>query len=288
MKENQTPIVLVNDRFVPEEQAVVSVLDRGFLYGDGLFETVRVSNGRLFRWGRHMLRLHRGANVLRLGIPATDTRLRELAMELIRLNGAPEGILRLTLSRGMTARGYSPKSASKPTLVMMMHPMISSEIGHTPQWRLVTASLRLRTGDPLAHFKSCNRLVQVLARIEADAAGCDEVLFLNDGGHAVETASGNLFWIDEGNVCTAPLGTGILAGVTRSVLFEVCDAMGKRVVEQNISREQLLGVEGAFASVSSLGVVEITQVDQTELLRSELVSLIRAGYDELLQRETGS
>src|SRR5438876_5848563 len=107
MKESQTPIVLVNDRFVPEEQAVVSVLDRGFLYGDGLFETVRVANGRLFRWGRHMLRLHRGANFLRLDVPATDSRLRELAMELIRLNGASEGILRLTLTRGISARGYN-------------------------------------------------------------------------------------------------------------------------------------------------------------------------------------
>jgi len=287
MKENQTPIVLVNDRFVPEEQAVVSVLDRGFLYGDGLFETVRVSNGRLFRWGRHMLRLHRGANSLRLGVPIADTRLRELAMELIRLNGAPEGMLRLTLTRGTSARGYSPKITSKPTLVMMIHPMISSETGHTPQWRLVTASLRLRTGDPLSHFKSCNRLIQVLARAEADAAGCDEVLLLNDAGHAVETASGNLFWIDEGNIFTAPVGTGILAGVTRSVLFEVCDSMGKRVVEHNITREQLLGMEAVFASVSTLGVVEITQIDETQLRRSELVTLIRAGYEEVLQRETG-
>jgi branched-chain amino acid aminotransferase len=287
MKENQTPIVLVNDRFVPEEQAVVSVLDRGFLYGDGLFETVRVSNGRLFRWGRHMLRLHRGARFLRLDVPATDGRLRELAMELIRLNGASEGILRLTLTRGSSARGYSPKNASKPTLVMMMHPMVASETNDTPCWRLVTSSSRLRTDDPLALFKSCNRLVQVLARAEADDAGCDEVLFLNDAGFAVETASGNLFWIDKGEVCTAPLSTGILPGVTRSVLFEVCDAMGKRVIEQGITRGQLLGMEGAFASVSSLGVVEIAQIDQAELRRSDLVSLIRGGYEEVLQRETG-
>src|SRR5882724_8085897 len=92
-------IVLVNDRFVPAEQAAVSVFDRGFLYGDGLFETVRVCNGRLFRWGRHMLRLHRGADFLRIKVPVPDSRLRELAMELVRLNGAPEAILRFTLTR---------------------------------------------------------------------------------------------------------------------------------------------------------------------------------------------
>src|SRR5438552_11904932 len=101
MKENRNPIVLVNDRFVPEEQATVSVFDRGFLYGDGIFETFRICNARPFRWGRHLLRLHRGADFLRLNVPEADQKLRELAMELVRLNGAPESILRLTLTRGV-------------------------------------------------------------------------------------------------------------------------------------------------------------------------------------------
>src|SRR5947207_382323 len=140
-------IVLVNDRFVPAEQAAVSVFDRGFLYGDGLFEAVRVSNGRVFRWSRHLLRLRRGTNFLRLKVPYSDNRLRELAMELIRLNGSPEAMLRLTLTRGISARGYSTASASNPTLVMTINPLPQTD--GPPQWRLVTASLRLRAGDPL-------------------------------------------------------------------------------------------------------------------------------------------
>jgi branched-chain amino acid aminotransferase len=285
MKET-SPVVLVNDRFVPEEQAAVSIFDRGFLYGDGLFETLRISNGRPFRWSRHMIRLHRGADFLGIKTPVTDGRLRELALELVRLNGVPEALLRLTVTRGVGPRGYSPKSADKPTLVMTAHPIESSNANEPPQWRLVTSSLRLYAGDPLASFKSCNRLVQVLGRVEADAAGCDEVLFLNDVGHAVETAGGNLFWIDNGEVCTAALGTGILPGVTRSVVFEVCEEWGKRIREQSVTREHLLRVEGAFASVTSLGVVEITEIDGEQLRRTELVSLIREGYEEVLKRET--
>src|SRR5205807_424946 len=150
----------------------------------------------------------------------------------------PDAILRLTISRGVGTRGYSPKSATTPTVAMSVHPL-ATEGKEPPAWRLSTNSMVLRSSDPLAHFKSCNRLVQVLARAEADAAGCDEALLLNDAGHAVETASGNLFWMKEDAVCTAPLGTGILPGVTRSVVFEVCEALGRRVREQNITREQL-------------------------------------------------
>jgi branched-chain amino acid aminotransferase len=286
MKETKHPIALVNDRFVPEEQAAVSIFDRGFLYGDGLFETVRISNGRPFRWSRHMLRLHRGADFLRIKIPVADARLRELAMELVRLNGAAEAILRLVITRGVSERGYSAKGSGSPTLVMTLHPMVISEAQTPPQWRLVTASIRLRQGDPLASFKSCNRLLQVLARAEADAAGCDEVLFLNDAGDAVETASGNLFWIEKGEICTAPLGTGILPGVTRSVIFEVCEALGERVREQCITPQQLLQSEGAFASVTSLGVVEVIEIDDVSLHRSDLLPAVREGYEQTLKRET--
>ena len=283
MKESK--IAFVNERFVPEEQAAVSIFDRAFLYGDGLFASIRVCNGRPFRWGRHMLRMHRGANFLGITIPFPDARLREFATELIRLNGLREAVVRLTISRGTGARGYSPKSATRPTVVMTLHPL--EPIGASGSWRLRTSTFTLRSADPLSYFKSCNRLVQVLARSEAEAAGFDEALLLNDAGHAVETASGNLFWIEDENVCTPPLGTGILPGVTRSVIFEICEALGRRVQEQNIGREQLLAAQGAFTSMSSLGVVEITAIDDKTIANAEFISAVREAYDDVLRWETG-
>src|SRR5438132_7655603 len=116
MKESK--LAFVNGTFVAEEQASVSIFDRGFLYGDGLFATIRVCNGRPFRWRRHLLRMNRGANFLRITLPLPDGKLREYATELIRLNNMPEAILRLTISRGIGSRGYSPKMAATPTVTM--------------------------------------------------------------------------------------------------------------------------------------------------------------------------
>ena len=172
---------------------------------------------------------------MRLILPESDNRLRELAMELIRLNNTRDAVLRLTISRGVGPRGYSPKNANSPTLMMSLHSIPEINNNHPPTWRLVTSSLALRAADPLSHFKSSNRLIQVLARAEADAAGGDEALLLNDAGHAVETASGNLFWLENGEVFTAPPGTGILPGIARSVVFEVCEALGRRVKERVVT-----------------------------------------------------
>ncbi|HEX4644553.1 MAG TPA: aminotransferase class IV, partial [Verrucomicrobiae bacterium] len=109
--------VFLNGQFVPEEQAVVSVFDRGFLYGDGLFEALRVYNGQPFRWTQHLERLQRGADFLKIRLPFTAAELRNHAAELIRRNQMPECLLRLVLSRGVGPRGYSPRGADLPVLV---------------------------------------------------------------------------------------------------------------------------------------------------------------------------
>ena len=115
--------VFLNGQFVPEAQATVSVFDRSFLYGDGLFETMLVSNGKPFRWPQHCERLERGAKFLGINIPFTRDALARFAAELIAANQMPEALLRLTLSRGVGVRGYSPKDADIPTLVMSLHPI---------------------------------------------------------------------------------------------------------------------------------------------------------------------
>src|ERR1051325_2169506 len=163
----ETRTAFVNDRFLPEEQAVVSIFDRGFLYGDGIFATIRICNGRPFRWRRHLLRLKRGAEFLRIELPTSEGRLREIAIELARLNNLSNATLRLTLSRGRGPRGYSPTLAASPTLTMTIHPLPQESPGSLPVWRLATSTWKLHTSDRLAWFKSCNRLVQVLARGEA-------------------------------------------------------------------------------------------------------------------------
>jgi aminodeoxychorismate lyase len=280
-----TMFIHLNGQLVPEDRAVVSVFDRGFLYGDGLFETLRVANGRPFRWAQHLERLQRGADFLKIKLPFAPAALREFAAELIAKNALPDSLLRLTLSRGVGPRGYSPKGAASPTLVMTLHPAPGAPASVVPGWKLVTSSLRLPAGDPLARFKTANKLAQVLARAEADAANADEALLLDTDGHVAEAATGNLFWIERGVVCTPPLTAGILPGVTRAVVFEISQKLGLPVRETHALPAQLRVAEGVVVSLSSLGVVAVAALDGMRLQASPEVEKLRLAYAALVAAE---
>jgi aminodeoxychorismate lyase len=274
-------LVFLKGQFVPEERAVISVFDRSFLYGDGLFETMRVFNAKPFRWEQHMERLQRGAEFLKIKLPFSPKQLRGFADELIAKNKMPEGLLRLTLSRGIGVRGYSPRGAENPSLVMSLH--VAPEPGAPmPSWKLITSSHRLPANEPLAQFKTCNKLSQILARAEADAAGADEALLVNTDGFVVEGASSNLFWLEDGTICSPPLASGILPGVTRAMVLEICLALGLQTKEASISAEQLQRVDGVFVSLSSFGVVEAASHDGQILKCSPLFQQIRQKYRELM------
>lgn len=273
-------LIFLNGRFVPEERAVISVLDRGFLYGDGLFETMRVFNRNPFFWNQHIERLQCGADFLKIKIPYSPESLREFMDELIAQNNMPDALLRLTLSRGVGPRGYSPRGADSPTLVMSLHPAPG---GAAPRWKLITASHRLPANEPLAQFKTCNKLTQVLARAEADAACADEALLLNTDGFVVEGASSNLFWVDDETICTPPLVAGILPGVTRAVVLEVCRLLSLQTREAQIVSRDLHGTDGVFVSLSSFGVVEARSLDGKFCPESPLAGRIAHAYRDLLE-----
>ena len=277
-------LVFLNGQFVPEERAVVSVFDRSFLYGDGLFETMRVFRGKPFRWEQHLERLQRGADYLKIKLPFTPDALRQFADELIAKNNLPDALLRLTLSRGIGVRGYSPKGAENPTLVMSLHPAPAVDSKKPPRWKLITSSHRLPANEPLAQFKTCNKLAQILARDEADAAGADEALLLNTDGVAVEGASSNLFWIEGDTVCTPPLASGILPGVTRAVVMEICEQLGFKIRQANIDVGKLRCTDGIFVSLSSFGVVEIISLQGTSIKISTILKQIRERYEEIFAR----
>lgn len=278
--------VFLNGKFVPKERAVVSVFDRSFLYGDGLFEAVRIRNGRPFRWAQHWERFRRGADFLKIKIPFTSGALCGFAARLIAKNKMPDALLRLTLSRGVGERGYSPRGANSPTLVMSLHPAPKLDLKNPPRWRLVTSSVRLRAGDPLARFKTANKLAQIIARAEADDAGADEALVLDSRGCVAEATSANIFWIARGAVCTPPLRAGILPGVTREAVLELCRRLKISTREKEIFPAQLRDAGGLFLSLASRGVVEISSLDGRKIKPSPLAKKLRRAYAELLNEET--
>ena len=279
---------LINGKFVPPEQAVVSVIDRSFLYGDGVFETIPVYNRKPFRWAQHLERLTRGADFLKIRLDFAPKELRVLASELIERNQVANAVLRVTLSRGMGERGYSPKGAESPIVVMTLHPMEPVDPQNPPCWRLKTSSYKLPASDPLSSFKTNNRLLQVLARAEAEEADADDALMLNTNGEVAETSSANLFWIYRDTVYTTPTGRGALPGITRAVVLELCQALNLPTNKRVIKPESLRKSDGLFLSLSSLGIVPVSAIDEETMPSSPIVEKIRTTYCEIVQRETGS
>jgi branched-chain amino acid aminotransferase len=276
-------VVFLNAKFLPEADAVVPVSDRGFLLGDGLFETIRVCGGKPFRMAQHLERMARGAEALKIKVPFTARELQAFADELIEKNGMPESVLRVTLTRGPGARGYSSKGADKPTLLLTLHPTPVVNSDEPLQWSVITSSLRIPAGDVLASFKTTSKALNVLARAEAEAQGADEALLLNTNGEVAETAGGNIFWVYQDKICTVPTGRGVLPGITRAVVLEICQTLGLETNKCIIKPEMLRNAAGIFITTTALGIVPVASLDGIPVAPSALVDQIASAYDEILQ-----
>jgi len=274
--------VFLNGQFVSEAAAVVSVNDRGFMYGDGLFETMRVVKGSPFRMAQHLERMTRGADFLKIKPPFTPKELEKFAAQLIEQNQMPEAMLRVTLTRGPGKRGYTPDAESKPTIVMTLHAAPSLE--HLVEWSLVTSSFRIPAADPLSSFKTTSKILNVLARAEAAEKGADEALLLNTIGEVAETASGNLFWVYDEEICTTPAGRGVLPGITRAIVLEICQGLGLQTNKRVIKPEALRNSHGIFVTQSAFGIVPIVSFDGEPVAPSPLVDQISSAYNEMLPK----
>jgi branched-subunit amino acid aminotransferase/4-amino-4-deoxychorismate lyase len=278
-------IVFLNGKFLPEAEAVVPLNDRGFLLGDGLFETVRVAQGRPFRLAQHMERLVRGADFLKIKLPFTAKEIQKFVGELIGKNELAEAVLRVTLTRGAGTRGYSTKGADKPTLALTLHPLLPQNGDEPLLWSLITSSFRIPASDALSSFKSTSKILNVLARAEAEEKGADDALLLNANGEVAETAGGNIFWVYQDKICTVPTGRGVLPGITRAVVLEICQALGLETNKRVIKPEMLRNAEGIFVTQSAFGIIPVAAFDGLPVAPSPLVDQIASAYNEMLARE---
>jgi branched-chain amino acid aminotransferase len=275
-------IVFLNGKFVPQEKAVVSVFDRGFLFGDGLFEAMLVRRGEIFRWEQHIERLQRGIDFLKLTVPWSWDELLGFSLQLIQRNRMPECLLRINISRGITARGYSPRNAIRPAVVLTLHPVPLLDGKEPPRWRVITSSYCLPANDRLTNFKTANKLPEVMARAEADAAGAHDAILLNSRGYIAEGTSCNVFWVRDNIVCTTPLPSGALPGITRAAIIELCIKMNIAHREKNAKPGDLRRAQGVFLTNTSMGVIEVESLDDHKLRRSPLVKKLWAAYRALL------
>ncbi len=250
-------IVYVNGRLMSRSQASVSVLDYGFLFGYGLYETIRAYHGRLFRLDSHLDRL--GHTAGELGIRLDLESLRQGVLDTVEANGFPETRVRITVSIGEGTMTPDLGSCTTPTVLVLAgeyHPFPAEK--YLIGFRTVVSTIRRNSRSPVTFMKSANGMENMLARQGARTAGADEALFLNERGYLTEASGSNVFLVEHGVVTTPRLGNGILPGVTRVAVVEVARRLGLGVVEASIVLGRLQGADEAFLTNSLIEVMPLT------------------------------
>jgi len=259
--------IFLNNRFMKQEDALVSVFDHGFLYGDGVYETIRSYGNRIFMRDQHLARLRRSADAIGLTIPIPEKDWPDLlheAMERNRVgNDGIDAYLRITISRGVGEIGLDPALCPIPTVVIMaksLHPPAR------PQYErgvsVIVAQTRRNLPSALSpHIKATNFLNNILAKREAVAAGAFDSVLLNWQDHVAECTVSNLFWVRTGAVVTPSLDCGILDGITRNIVITLAREGGLPVQEGRFGIDALQQAEECFLTNTSMELMPVTIID---------------------------
>lgn len=250
---------------MPAGDCSLSPLDRGLLLGDGLFETIRVANGRALQWERHWARLRSGAQVIRLELPWTAAAVLDAIEQTLRANKLQEAVVRLTVTRGPSAeRGLLPPAETAPTLIIRATPFAPYPERLYQAGMRVIVSRRVRRNEhsPLANVKSLNYLDNLIARQEAVDAGADEALLLNTQGGVAGATTANVFCVRDGRIYTPPLEAGALPGTMRALVYEELapDSCGA-VHVSHLSEQALCASDEVFLTNALLGIMSVCQID---------------------------
>ena len=288
-------LVYIDGRILPPSDASVPLDDRGFLYGDGLFETVRVYHSVPFRIGRHLERMAASARELGIPLPRGDLAqaAASAARELIDDAGLSSGVLRIELTRGRGAGPNPPPLESPSSLVVLASEgrLYPPEL-YRRGLRAVTAPFPRNERSPIVRHKTLNYLECILARRGALAAGCDEAVFLNTAGRLAEAAASNLFIVRRGRLVTPPPSEGLLPGVARAEVLDIARAEGIGVEERPVEAAELASAEEAFLTNSVLEVCPLVELDgrrigrpaaagtEEEMAGGELTRLLARRYSE--------
>lgn len=252
-------IVYLNGSLIPRSQAGISVLDYGFLYGFGLFETMRAYEGQVFRLDSHLNRLARSAKILGLPIGVTD--LEDAVMATIQANQLGDARIRITVSIGEGSMVPDPSTCKQPTVLILAgdyHPYL--EQIYQKGFRAVVSSIRRNSGSPLSRLKSANYLENMLAKQEARTAGVDEALCLNEKGLLAEASMSNIFLVDDGVLRTPGEESGVLPGVTREVVLELASRLGISTLEHDVRLDEIAEAQEAFLTNSLIEIMPLTEI----------------------------
>ena len=259
--------IYINGKFVPQEEAMISVFDHGLLYGDGVFEGLRSYRGKVFRLREHIVRLYESAKAIWLEIPMSQDAMCDAVNEAVRVNKIDDGYIRLVVTRGAGTLGLDPNRCSNPQVIIIadsiaLYPKELYEKG----LEIVTVSVQ-RT-HPAAlnpRIKSLNYLNNILAKIEGLQAGCIEALMLNHKGEVAECTGDNIFLVRGGVLYTPPLDAGILGGITRAAVIELARAADIEVREVALTKHDVYIADECFLTGTAAEVIPVVKVDSRSI-----------------------
>ncbi len=248
---------------VNEEDAKVSVFDHALLYGDGVFEGMRSYSKKVFRLKEHLDRLWESAQSLCIKIPMTKDEMADAVYETLKANDIVDGYIRLVVTRGNGTLGLDAHLCSNPQVIIIARGLsLYSEELYQSGMKLVTAStIRMPSFSMSTRVKSLNYLNNILAKMEAYRAGCEEVLLLNHRGNVAECSGDNIFIVRRGVLLTPPLDACILEGITRNAVLEVAAQLGIEAKEQNFTRHDVYVADECFLTGSAAEVIPVTELD---------------------------
>lgn len=255
--------IYINGEYFEKENAKVSVFDHGLLYGDGVFEGIRIYHRKVFRLTQHLARLFRSARYINLAIGKTPEEMTEIVLETCRRNGLDDGYIRLVVTRGAGTLGLSPKSCPKPTIFVIADKLAI----YPPEYyekglALLTVSTRRNIIDALdPQLKTLNYLNNILASIEASRSGFEEALMLNKEGYVAEAAADNLFLIRGTRLITPATHLGALPGITREAILEIAPELGLSPSEGFITLSDVYNADECFLTGTAAEVIPVSEVD---------------------------
>jgi len=255
--------IFIDGKYFDERTAKVSVFDHGLLYGDGIFEGIRIYNGRVFKLREHIDRLFYSAKAILLEIPMTRAALIKATVETCRKNKLRAGYIRLIVTRGRGTLGLNPRTCKNPSVII-----IADKIQVYPQG-LYARGMEIVTVPTVRNLhsavnpaiKSLNYLNNILAKIEANNAGVEEAVMLNAEGFVAECTADNLFIIKNGEVFTPPNSAGALYGITRQTVIDLAHAAGLKVSEPNLTRYDLFNADECFLTGTGAEIMPVVKID---------------------------
>jgi len=274
--------IFLNGKLIPAKEAVVSVFDHGFLYGDGIYETMRVYERVVFMLDEHLIRLYRSASLIGLTIPLDADSLKRSIHETLVANSLKNAYIRLTISRGYGPIGLDPDLCPKPTVVI-----ITQEMKDYPRSfyengiSLIIPETRRNFREAInPQIKSLNFLNNILAKIEAKKKSAYDAIMLNAYGKLTEGTISNIFFCKNGILCTPSLECGILNGITRAVVINLAGRDGLKVEEGEFTKEDLCSSEEVFITSTTLEIMPVSKVDDQRYTVGNITKLLHKAYRE--------